>query len=143
MARGSLKDRSDLSNPPESSFLHFVGHPVDYENVTDRRATNAVLAQFHHGARISCGWLVTHNAEGSPQRVTVVGHLHVDGGRAFVFLLSVGPSQVGPLLKNIVSGVVWRVLPMVNFNDHRLDERLWWNLAVRIAAVGRIGVGGP
>jgi hypothetical protein len=40
----------------------------------------------------------------------VVARLDIDGRRAFVFLLSVGPVHVGPLLENIVSSAVRGVL---------------------------------
>lgn len=115
-----LRNRSGPSDSLEPAVLHFVGRAIDYKHVSDRRAPNAIAAERHHGARIGRRRFVPHHAEGSPQRVAAAGRLHVDGCRALVFVLPVGPGQIGPLLENAVSIAGRGVLPVVDLNGHDL-----------------------
>ena len=122
-ARGSNIQRSDPegrgspSDPLESSILHFVGHPAHNKHVSDRRAANAVAVKLDHGTRIDVRRFVSHQEEGSPKCLAATGRLQVDGRRVFIFLLSVSPGYVGPLLENVMSGASPGVLPVVYFND--------------------------
>ena len=124
----TFEGRGSPSDPLESSILHFVGHPAHNKHVSDRRAANAVAVKLDHGTRIGLRRFVPHQAEGSPKRLAATGRLHVDGRRVLVFLLSVSPGHVGPLLENVMSGASPGVLPVVDFNDQSRSGSVWWNV---------------